>query len=388
MNRRIKIDKEWLYKKYVDEKLNTYQIANLINCDNSTIGRYLNKFNIPKRSSIENKNIDACWNNIDNKDYLIQKYIIEKKSTVQIAKECNCSSTLINKRLKEFDIQTRDRYTCNNTSIRQDLLNDKQFLEDEYLTKNKTTKEISIKCNCSDVLVCKKLREFNINKPYIKTRNKNVNYELLNNKEWLTQKYVNELQTPEQISSIIKCSKKTIMKKLKEFNIELRDVYTSQNPDMNTKLLHNKKWLKQKYVIEKLSSLIIANICNCSEQTVLKTLNRFNIPTRKTIGENHPNWKGGISFEPYCNKFNNQLKEQIRDKFDRKCFLCGKREKDSKSKLHVHHTDYNKGQGCGYNWSLIPLCRSCHMKTNSNRYYWFNLLNNYWCYKYLSSYSF
>ena len=237
------------------------------------------------------------------------------------------------------------------------------------------------------------MREFNISKLYIKTRNKNVNYELLNNKEWLTQKYINEKLSPDKISEIVKCNSNTIRDKLKEFNIELRDIYTGQNPDMNTKLLYNKKWLKQKYVIEKLSSSIIANICNCSEPTVLKTLNRFNINKRESpigkSGENHPNWKGGISFEPYCSKFNNQLKEQVRDKFNRKCFLCGKPEKDNNNrKLHVHHVDYNKGQGCGYQWSLIPLCESCHAKTNYNRYYWFNLLNNYWCYKYLSSYSF
>jgi len=34
-------------------------------------------------------------------------------------------------------------------------------------------------------------------------------------------------------------------------------------------------------------------------------------------GENHPNWKGGVSFDPYCHKFNNQLKERIRNRDNR-----------------------------------------------------------------------
>ena len=86
-------------------------------------------------------------------------------------------------------------------------------------------------------------------------------------------------------------------------------------------------------------------------------------------GENHPNWQDGKSFEPYCSKFNNELKEQIREQYDRKCHICGKDEKDNITKsnkvrkLSVHHIDMDKEQGCnGKEWKLIPLCVSCHMK--------------------------
>lgn len=94
-------------------------------------------------------------------------------------------------------------------------------------------------------------------------------------------------------------------------------------------------------------------------------------------GKNHPNWQGGISFEPYCNKFNNKLKEEIRNKYDRKCVICDKDEQDNITKndkfrkLDVHHIDLDKGQGCnGKEWKLIPLCMSCHRKIHkkySNR---------------------
>lgn len=93
------------------------------------------------------------------------------------------------------------------------------------------------------------------------------------------------------------------------------------------------------------------------------------------------NWKGGIKEYRYCSKFNDDLKEQIRDTFGRKCFLCGSEENGRK--LDVHHCDYNKGQGCGQRWSLIPLCRKCHAKTNGNRHFYFNLLSNYWVAKHV-----
>jgi hypothetical protein len=105
-------------------------------------------------------------------------------------------------------------------------------------------------------------------------------------------------------------------------------------------------------------------------------------------GPNASNWRGGKSYEPYCPKFNENFKEFIRDKFDRKCFICGKSEafvgNARKQRLHIHHVDYNKNDICnGYSWPFIPLCPSCHAKTNYNRWYWFNKYMNYWVYNYI-----
>lgn len=94
-------------------------------------------------------------------------------------------------------------------------------------------------------------------------------------------------------------------------------------------------------------------------------------------GEKGSNWRGGISYLPYCFKFNEAKKEEIRDKHDRKCFLCGAKENGERH--CVHHVDYNKNTLCnGKEWGLIPLCRSCHAQTNFDRWHWFGLLNNYW----------
>ena len=85
--------------------------------------------------------------------------------------------------------------------------------------------------------------------------------------------------------------------------------------------------------------------------------------SKAELGEKHHNWQGGISFDPYCPKFNFALKEKIREKYGRKCFLCGKSEGETGEKLCVHHVDGDKTQGCnGKQWLLIPLCRSCHTK--------------------------
>lgn len=91
------------------------------------------------------------------------------------------------------------------------------------------------------------------------------------------------------------------------------------------------------------------------------------------VGEAHPNWEGGISFEPYCHKFNEALKEQVRNAFNRSCLMCDITESElirnmqaaekRPCKLHVHHIGAEKQQGCnGIAFHLVPLCPSCHLK--------------------------
>lgn len=92
--------------------------------------------------------------------------------------------------------------------------------------------------------------------------------------------------------------------------------------------------------------------------------------SKANSGENHPNWKGGVSSAPYCAKFNNKFKEQIREKFGRACFLCGEKEKGRK--LSVHHVNYDKSCLCSeIECEFVPLCASCHGKTsNGDREHW------------------
>ena len=94
-------------------------------------------------------------------------------------------------------------------------------------------------------------------------------------------------------------------------------------------------------------------------------------------GEKSYNWKGGISYLPYCLKFNEEFKEKIRSKFNNECFICGKSERKNGKKLSVHHVSYNKDCLCdGSKCYFVPLCISCHLKTNFNRKFWEKLLTD------------
>lgn len=60
-------------------------------------------------------------------------------------------------------------------------------------------------------------------------------------------------------------------------------------------------------------------------------------------------WKGGISFEPYCQKFNKPLKRSNRERFHHKCQFpgCGKMKEENKNRdLCVHHVFTEKMACC------------------------------------------
>ena len=100
-----------------------------------------------------------------------------------------------------------------------------------------------------------------------------------------------------------------------------------------------------------------------------KQLISENCPDR--TGENNPNWEGGLSFGKYCYKFNDELKERIREYFGRCCYICGKNEKNNGQKLSIHHVNFDKMVCCNNTKPLfVPLCISCHAKTNYNRDEW------------------
>lgn len=92
-------------------------------------------------------------------------------------------------------------------------------------------------------------------------------------------------------------------------------------------------------------------------------------------GENAPSWKGGVSFEPYCEKFNDGFKERVRAFFDYQCQFpgCGHIWQPGERRLAVHHANFRKDACCAED--VIPLFVSlchgkCHSRTNKDREYW------------------
>ncbi len=89
--------------------------------------------------------------------------------------------------------------------------------------------------------------------------------------------------------------------------------------------------------------------------------------------ENSSFWIDGRSYYPYCHKFNDRLKERVRNRDNRTCQLCG--VKENSIRQSVHHIHYDK-ENCYPD--LISLCRECNSKVNKKserKYYEWVFMN-------------
>lgn len=94
-------------------------------------------------------------------------------------------------------------------------------------------------------------------------------------------------------------------------------------------------------------------------------------PMYGKCGKEAPNWRGGISFEPYCYMFNSPFKNRVRMFFGHRCVECGKTQEENGRLLNVHHVNYNKMVCCNdVKPVFVALCQTHNAKANFNREYW------------------
>jgi hypothetical protein len=86
-------------------------------------------------------------------------------------------------------------------------------------------------------------------------------------------------------------------------------------------------------------------------------------------GENSPQWRGG-SNAYYGKTFTKQIKEEVREMTDRKCYKCSIDEEELNRRLDVHHIipfrifGIENHKEANRKDNLVALCRQCHMKVD------------------------
>jgi len=134
---------------------------------------------------------------------------------------------------------------------------------------------------------------------------------------------------------------------------------------------HNKykdrDWLYREHIEEKKSPGEIASICNVSKQTIIKWINRLNLPS-----------------EQYEKNKRNRRRKAMRKRrrqmayeyLGNKCAICGYDK--CQHALEFHHKnpptkEYNITNGFGKPWKVLKieldkcvlLCKNCHAETHN-----------------------
>lgn len=87
----------------------------------------------------------------------------------------------------------------------------------------------------------------------------------------------------------------------------------------------------------------------------------------------HNSYIDGRTKLPYCEKFDDILRESIRLRDNHTCQLCNKTQLEEGKRLTVHHIHYDK-KNCYPD--LISLCNSCNSKVNYKRSYYESFFMN------------
>ena len=162
---------------------------------------------------------------LSNKDWLIDQFIDQKKAKCQIAKELNCSETVINKWLKIHDIIKPKKHSCpeistinyNNINSNIELTKENlEFLVKTYTNKTKLLEKLKLKPTQFRRL----LESFDIEYDGRKTSNTRRKHEIPS-KEVLIELYENQNLTILDISKKFESSNVTVRKWFKHHNIEL-----------------------------------------------------------------------------------------------------------------------------------------------------------------------
>jgi len=176
-------------------------------------------------------------------------------------------------------------------------------------------------------------------------------------KKAYNEKYKEE--HPEEIKEYKKQYSKEHTEEIREYNKKYREKHKKESKEYSEKYNDDHK---------------IDIIClNCGQPAkAFKKDGKFcshSCSGKYYSGPKNPNWLGGISFEPYCPKFNNDLRRRIRSFFNYECVLCGKTAEENRSRqLSCHHVMYNKMSCCdGKPVHFAALCIFCHNKTNGNQ---------------------
>ena len=142
----------------INQDLDHSEIEKQLNISQTTLYRYLRKFNLEIHSKTISKYDDS------NDELIVQLYN-DGFSTIEIAKEFNTTHRTIITHLQHQGVPRRTlteaQWTHNNKSIPEEF-NSKEVMENLYINKKLSKVDLASKFNCDPCVIDKVLKSFNI----------------------------------------------------------------------------------------------------------------------------------------------------------------------------------------------------------------------------------
>tara|TARA_Y100000310_G_C20590298_1_gene767623 strand:+ start:270 stop:1352 length:1083 start_codon:yes stop_codon:yes gene_type:complete len=143
--KKIEIPRNRLKNLYLDKRLSTYEIAKIFECDPTVIQNRLREYNVKIRYPKKRIDID--------KKYLRELYLNKKLSTYKIANIFNCGARTVYSKLIENGIKTRP--------IKRIMISKKKLF-DLYHHQKLSYSQIANKYSCSPSIIFDMMKKYKI----------------------------------------------------------------------------------------------------------------------------------------------------------------------------------------------------------------------------------
>lgn len=204
-------DEEWLREQYINKCLSGNEIAAIVGCRNEAVYRALRSFDIDARVGGNGGVLAKDYPELRNKTWLEKEYVANKRTVRSIANELGCSTAIVLKSLEFFGI-TRRRVT-----VKRELLKDETWLRSQYVDLRRSAESMAEEIACSKHAIYRALKRFRIDR-----RPHTSKYEVLNDKDWLYEQYVTNQRSLKDIAKEIGTTVGNVADHLSAMEIRLR----------------------------------------------------------------------------------------------------------------------------------------------------------------------
>jgi DNA-directed RNA polymerase specialized sigma24 family protein len=232
-------DEEWLREQYVDEKRSTHQIGDELGVNGSTVGRWMEKHGIERRSnrvanSIRQSDVDLSQ--LRDADWLRERYWDEEMSAYEIAEEVGTTDNTVRSWMDRHGIEVRAADLAYSMGLSDgDIsdLRDGEWLRENYVEKERSMSEIAEEFDVSTVVVRRWLRKNDIETRSLSEATQGINTEertkQLRDKDWLLTEYSVRCRSAPEIAQQLGVATTTVFYYLDKHDIEVRSSY--HDPD-------------------------------------------------------------------------------------------------------------------------------------------------------------
>lgn len=273
-----------------------------------------------------------------DKSWLFEEYVIKDRSTKEISEEYGCKRNTIQQWLSKFGIKKE--------KVKRDIKHDKPYQNKEYLYEKHITnyipiseiaKENNVSCDIIKYFLTKyNIKSWRINEPRILTE-----------EQWQEIIFLYESGVSTyRLEKIYGVTHSNIKKGLVKRDIKIRTQseaqFASNGIEPDEKLC-DKNWLEFQHWSLGKSCKEISQIIGVSPGTVRRHMQSMGIKTKTNSqskigimsGDKHPNWKGGITPLNLLLRefFHNNIAPIIAKRDKYTCQKCGA----THTVLHIHH---------------------------------------------------